>query len=403
MKFKFFVFVIVLSLVLSACSSDSNDEKKSSSKQNTETPGMIKKAPEGLDFYKTPTEIEFKEPGEIIYSQALSGLSSNVNGWKVLYTTTALNGSLVPASAIIYSPRNSEKHDIVVWAHGTVGMADACAPSRLKDPSKSIPYFKDYIDKGHVVVAPDYEGLGTEGVHPFLVGQSEGRSILDSIRMAKKFYPINPKNESVVVGHSQGGQASLFAGELNNTYAPDVKLKGVVGLAPAGELRELISAASTNNFATGLVVMGAVGFSKTYKDIDLSTVLTPDAIAKSSIVEQGCLIVVTASLSNAGIDLLADPSTLEPWKTYLDENSPGRIKSLVPVFIAHGERDTTVEPEISATMFDKACAVGSKVYRKTYSGKGSDHSGIKDAAKSDVLKFVADRFADKEFRSNCDS
>lgn len=33
---------------------------------------------------------------------------------------------------------------------------------------------------------PDYEGLGTPGGHPYLVGPSEGRSVLDVVRAARK-------------------------------------------------------------------------------------------------------------------------------------------------------------------------------------------------------------------------
>ena len=38
---------------------------------------------------------------------------------------------------------------------------------------------------GYVVVATDYEGLGTPGVHAYLVGLSEARAVLDSVRAAR--------------------------------------------------------------------------------------------------------------------------------------------------------------------------------------------------------------------------
>lgn len=372
--------------------------------QDTSTPGMIKVAPEGLDFYETPTEVAFTKPGEIIYSQVLDNVSSNMNGWRVLYTTTSTDGTIVPASALLYAPRDNRKHNMVAWAHGTVGMADSCAPSRSKNPSKNVTYLDDYIKKGYAVVAPDYEGLGTEGVHPFLVGKSEGRSILDSIRMAEKFAPINAKSGAIVVGHSQGGQGSLFAGELQSSYAPDVKLLGTVGLAPASELKELIAAASARTGTIGFVVMGAIGYQAAYKDVDITTVLTPEAISKSQIVEQGCLFTVIIAFQNdVGSTLVADPSTFEPWDSYLEENSPGRVKTNVPVFIAQGLTDVTVPAIVTETMFSKACKLGTPGERKTYTGEGSDHSGVIQAAKKDVLNFIDDRFEGKKFKSRCES
>ena len=38
----------------------------------------------------------------------------------------------------------------------------------------------------YIVVATDYPGLGTEGIHPYLIGESEARSVLDSVRAARE-------------------------------------------------------------------------------------------------------------------------------------------------------------------------------------------------------------------------
>ena len=44
-----------------------------------------------------------------------------------------------------------------------------------------------------------------------------------------------------VWGHSQGGQAVLFAGLLAKEYAPELRLVGVAAAAPATELRSLFN------------------------------------------------------------------------------------------------------------------------------------------------------------------
>ena len=50
---------------------------------------------------------------------------------------------------------------------------------------------KDLISKllaaGYVVVAPDYEGLGTPGIHPFLNVKSEAFSITDAVVAARNY------------------------------------------------------------------------------------------------------------------------------------------------------------------------------------------------------------------------
>ena len=38
-----------------------------------------------------------------------------------------------------------------------------------------------YLTQGWTVTATDYPGLGTPGGHPYLVGDSEGRAVIDSV------------------------------------------------------------------------------------------------------------------------------------------------------------------------------------------------------------------------------
>src|SRR5690606_18681287 len=121
----------------------------------------------------------------------------------------------------VLAPTKPIKSDLVVWAHPSVGLADNCAPSRNENFAQNLPFFGSLIKKGYVVVAPDYEGLGTPGIHPYLIGDSEGKSILDSIRMVKNFDKVDVPGEAVIIGHSQGGHAALFAGQLLSSYAPE--------------------------------------------------------------------------------------------------------------------------------------------------------------------------------------
>ena len=49
------------------------------------------------------------------------------------------------------------------WAHGTVGIGDQCAPSHeIRD---NLPPFGGLqVERGAVLVATDYEGIGTPGL-----------------------------------------------------------------------------------------------------------------------------------------------------------------------------------------------------------------------------------------------
>jgi len=92
------------------------------------------------------------------------------------------------------------------------------------------------------VSAAGYQGLGgSDGMHPYLVGTSESRSVLDATRATSHIAGLRTANNVVIYGHSQGGHAALFAGEQAPTYAPELHVFGVVAAAPATGLSTLIS------------------------------------------------------------------------------------------------------------------------------------------------------------------
>ena len=100
----------------------------------------------------------------------------------------------------------------------------------------------DMLAQGYVVVATDYPGLGTPGIHPYLIGISEARAVLDSVRAARALPNTGASNRFAVWGHSQGGHAALYTGELAASYAPELKLVGIAAAAPATYLVELFDA-----------------------------------------------------------------------------------------------------------------------------------------------------------------
>ena len=105
-------------------------------------------------------------------------------------------------------------------------------PVRVRPGALTAPYvnytnseLNAWLAAGYAVMRTDYQGLGTPGVHPYLVGESEGRSVLDIIRAARDLDSSIGKR-FLIAGHSQGGQAALFAAGEANSWTPDLKLRG---------------------------------------------------------------------------------------------------------------------------------------------------------------------------------
>ena len=103
------------------------------------------------------------------------------------------------------------------------------------------PEAASLLENGYAIAATDYPGLGTPGPHPYLVGDSEARAVIDSVRAARSFPGLENSTRYAVWGHSQGGQAALFTGMIAKSYAPELQLVGVAAAAPATDLSALMT------------------------------------------------------------------------------------------------------------------------------------------------------------------
>src|SRR3954447_26308593 len=190
----------------------------------------VPKGPAGLDFYKSPAHLPAH--GSAIQWRKLTGdpvLKSAASNRLLLYSSTSHDGGKVAVSGTVAVPKGKAPKGgwpVVSWAHGTVGIADACAPSIAGMPANyDSPLLNSWLKAGYAVVRTDYEGLGVPNVtHPYLIGVSEGHSVLDIVRAARKLDPKIGK-QVVIAGHSQGGHAALWANSLAKKWTPELKVR----------------------------------------------------------------------------------------------------------------------------------------------------------------------------------
>ena len=185
-------------------------------------------APTG-DFYAVPDPLPGGPPGFPIWAEQVAAPPGAI-AWRILYHSRTIHDEDIAVSGLVVAPDATPPEGgfpVIAYAHGTTGLADPCAPSKAARPladdgeaTGDLPLPPMWED-GYVMVATDYEGLGTPGRHPYIVGGSEGRGVLDSIRAARALPEAHAGDQAVVVGISQGGHAALFTGELADTYAPD--------------------------------------------------------------------------------------------------------------------------------------------------------------------------------------
>ena len=199
------------------------------------------------EFYSAPDPLPEGPPGTIIRSEVIDGFRPGATAYRVLYTSTGYDGNPTAVSGFVLVPEGEPPADgrkVVAYTHGTVGVASNCAPSLVTSQEQQ-PLFveggDDLLAAGYVVAASDYQGLGTPGPHPYLVGESEGMNALDSVRAARNLSEAGAGDDFVVWGHSQGGHAALFTAQLAASYAPELSLVGVAAGAPVPNLRDLFA------------------------------------------------------------------------------------------------------------------------------------------------------------------
>lgn len=349
-------------------------------------------------FYAVPDPLPDGETGDLIrYESVDAGLG--VPTYKVLYRSESVAGDPIAVSGVVAVPDGATT--VITWAHGTTGIADVCAPS--KDPADAVGFLAPFVEKGWVVAATDYEGLGTPGLHPYINGTSEGRGTLDIVRAVAQLPEAVDVGPVVIWGHSQGGHAALFAGRLAADWTPELDVVGVVAGAPATEL-PLIAKALQNGPFQGYLALGAAGLNAAEPErADLTLVLSPEALDIIDVVDEGCSGAVNDAYNAIPYERLAiaDPGEIEPWKSILLENDPGHAPTDIPIYLYQGESDEQIPVAASGLLFDRLCALGQVAERHTYPGQS--HAGVIAVAADEFTAWMDARVAGEPATTGCPS
>jgi uncharacterized membrane protein HdeD (DUF308 family) len=361
-------------------------------------------------FYKPPSTIPARS-GVLLRSERYTrGIPKEWRAWRILYTTTRDENVPAVASGLVIASDHLPPgpRPVIAWAHGTTGVARQCAPSLL--PSRwnadVIPGVNQALARGWVIVATDYVGLGTAGPHPYLIGQGEARSVLDSVRAARQMPELALQQSTVIWGHSQGGHAALWAGTLAPTYAPDVHVLGVAALAPASDLDALVE--EVRNTLEGRILGAYIlsAYSDTYPDVSFDHYVRPAARVVVRAAAGRCLEIPEAVPSVIAAVVSRQPIyAVSPLGGALGrrlaENTPtGSIK--VPLLIAQGLNDHLVLPSLQRSYVNRLCHAGQSVEYRIY--RGRDHLSLlwpRSRMVSYLLSWTGARFAERSVRSEC--
>lgn len=95
-----------------------------------DVPGPV---PDGQDLYRPPADMVPGPAGSLVWYQPTTSPVAGSSAWQFLYRSRSSHGESVLVSGLAIAPAVGAPVDelpILIWAQGTPGLADVCAPSR---------------------------------------------------------------------------------------------------------------------------------------------------------------------------------------------------------------------------------------------------------------------------------
>ena len=362
-------------------------------------------------FYQA-SELQVRgEPGTIIRSEPMMFAPAGAQAYRVLYRSTGMHDEPIAVSGVIVippGPAPAAGRPIVAWAHPTTGVVPHCAPSLAIFVFQQMAGLRQLIEQGAIVAATDYPGLGTAGPHPYLVGDSEARAVIDSVRAARNIAGAGGGSEFAVWGHSQGGQASLYTGLIAKTYAPELHLVGVAAAAPATSLVTLMGDDFKTSGGKNLTAMTLWSWSRVF-GAPIDKVVVPEAMPSVDRLADECIESIFDIMARRQTEkpleqrFLSVPNiaTVEPWRTIAAHNTPGALPPGVPLFLAQGTTDNIVRPDVTRAYMQRQCKAGGKVSIMWVPNVG--HGFIARDSADSAVAWMMDRFNGLPAPSDCGS
>jgi Secretory lipase len=356
------------------------------------------------------------QPGVMLREETLpesQHQAAAAQNFRILYSSTG-GHERITVSGTLYLPDKAIPKGgwpIVAWAHGTTGIADVCAPSWQGRSPRDKEYLDAWLAQGFAVVATDYQGLGTPGIHPYLLWRSEGYSVLDAVRAALHSHGKQLRNQVVVVGQSQGSGAALGATFLAHEYAPELNVLGtvatglVVTFRPSAQLKLAPKPAQYTDptlMDPAYAILRIAGTDRSlHPDIDTSAFVTEKGRTLLHAALTSCIhdlfdLSAREKLTGAQV-FTGDLATIDSDMEANFELPSARMP--VPIFVgtglADGEAGTAQQYNAVAGM----CTAGTQVEWRTY--PGLTHNGAVNVSLRDSLPFVQRLMSGQTITGTC--
>ncbi|MGW4354117.1 lipase family protein [Nocardia sp. NPDC004582] len=350
-----------------------------------------------------PARAENAAPGAVVANAELPRqlwLDGTGSARKLTYWTRDSADQPALSTGVVFTPAGTPPPGgwpVLSWEHGTVGIGDDCAPSVTGRSDRDNGFLATWLRQGYAVVATDYIGLGTPGVHAYLDGRAEAHAAIDMVRAARAV-DGSLASKWVAIGQSQGGGAAVFTASLATRYAPELDYRGAVATGPASNIVDaatLIGPGTTvgSSHITAYATYVLNGLQAARPDFDLDSYLSPQG--KDLVEDAKTLCFAPLADRAEGLTLgqllsrpLAQGDFVPTARSVMDVPLTGYDR---PLFIGQGTNDTDVPAPLTAKLVADMALAGTFPEVHVYPGK--DHSGAMLASLADSVPFVARLFA----------
>lgn len=324
------------------------------------------------------------------YPAGVPGAAVGITKVTFHYRSELPNGKPITVYGRAYLPSDTRVDlPIFAFAPGTTGIGDQCAAS-LENPavanwSNYDSHLSAYASQGYAAVTTDYEGMrDPDRIHHYMVGELEGRALLDAVRALRHLPQASNRLSSDGVflsGYSQGGHAAFWGDKIAARYAPDVRPLGVVGFGPVMSVKQTLAdvarGANINWFGPSVVMSYQDYYSQSYPGVILpARVPTLQADVQAHCIDSDLAYWGHTPVNIYTPEFIASAAADDITAKYpefgkaLDSNTVGAVSTPSAKRINQGDRDNVVLPSQQVPAAAALCAsstgpVEHKVYLNT--------------------------------------
>lgn len=379
------------------------------------------------DFYMPPSTLQCSngdvlraEPATASYGAALQiaaqparvNLPATVT--RMMYCSRDNNGVQIAVTGTVLIPlvpwTGPGERPVVGFGHGTVGLGDQCAVSKrlaTGEPGESsdAPILEAYLTAGYAIALTDYQGLGTPGAHQYLMRKAQGQAVIDAVRAAQQMSQVDLPDSGPVffAGFSQGGFSAASAAEIQPTYAPELKLKGLVAAGVPGDLAATVQFLEGSP-SDGILLFVVNGLNAAYPKAGIMRMFNEAGLQTVNTAAGQCVEDVTASGSIRSWTLTKDGRTISDhlvndFGVLLKEQMIGQLKPAVPVVTGISKEDDVVPYEANRGTAKRWCNLGATVQFETV--LAPSHGAGSVAVYAESLPWLSGRLLGLPAPTNC--